>query len=159
MRHAPALRGLHDDKRISIGAAEGELYAGEVGGESLGEAMEGGALAVGMQDADHGEPGGGGVEGVVVFEFAGEVELRVLCDRLLKQRSAGTRGAGGDGHRAGGWAGDKEVVQAQGAADLFNQSGAVGWWQFSDATHAGAIGRGAELDEIERGLFVRVAQA
>ena len=110
MRHASAVGDLHDDERVAVGAAEGELHAGEVGGKSLGEALKGGAFAVGMQDADYGEAGGGGVEGVVVFEFAGEVELRVLRDRLLVERSAGAGSAGGVGDLAGSWAGHQDVV-------------------------------------------------
>ena len=73
-----------DAKWVAVEGAEGEGDAGGGLGEAVAEALEGGAFAVAVEGGDDGDAGLGGGEGVVVGDFAGEVELGLLGDGVLE---------------------------------------------------------------------------
>src|SRR5438132_2255705 len=75
------------------------------------------ALAVGMQRADDRHAGVGGLERIVMTNFAGEIQLAFLRQRVIEKISASAGADGSTRDGAARWTGDQQMIQAQLALD------------------------------------------
>lgn len=95
-----AMPTLHSGniERIAIRAADFDAKVGSELFQFRLDSRQHGAFAVGVEGADDGHSRGGGFEGVVVADFAGQKQVCTRGDGVLDQISArpGAYGGAGD---------------------------------------------------------------
>ena len=105
-------RSLADGKRITIRLTEREADAWHCGSQTLSKVPQYHTFTVGVQQAEDRQPRSRRLQGVVMLQFAGEIELGVLGDRVMHQRPARASGAGGEAHLSGQRSGQKHLAEA-----------------------------------------------